>query len=59
MGPIIGRGALWYFFPCTSVDGEESWSFNDHKAGHKWFMNTGELFEHLVPRIAEEIAKYE
>lgn len=55
----IGRGALWYFFPCYDVEGKENWSFNDHKIGHKWFETIEELFKHITPRVAEEIAKYE
>ncbi|MFG1496855.1 hypothetical protein ABMA57_09490 [Saccharospirillum sp. HFRX-1] len=27
----IGEGSYWYFFPCYSKDGKESWSFNDQR----------------------------
>jgi len=55
----IGDGSYWYFFPCYSEKGEESWSFNDQRWGHKWFDSAEDMFSHLIPRIAEEIAKYE
>ena len=55
----IGDGSYWYFFPCYSEKGIESWSFNDQRWGHKWFDSVEEMFSHLIPRVAEEIANHE
>jgi hypothetical protein len=55
----IGEGGFWYFYPCYSIYGVENWSFNDRKHGHIWFSSIEELFAHLVPRVAEELAIYE
>jgi hypothetical protein len=55
----LGEGSYWYFFPCYSDEGNESWSFNDQRSGHKWFDSLEEMMDHLIPRVAEEIAVYE
>jgi hypothetical protein len=52
----LGDGGYWSFWPCESVDGKETWSFNDHKSVHQWFNNIEDMFVYLIPRIAEEIA---
>ena len=55
----VSEGTYWYFFPCYSEEGFESWSFNDRLSGHKWFDSMEDLFSHLVPVVAEKIAEYE
>ena len=55
----VGNGSYWYFFPCYSEDGKESWSFNDQRRGHQWFDSSESLFSHLIPLLAKEIAKHE
>jgi len=30
----VGEGSYWYFFPCYSEEGNESWGFNDQRWGH-------------------------
>ncbi|MFH0287011.1 hypothetical protein ACGRSR_05110 [Vibrio owensii] len=54
----VGEGCYWYFFPCYSDEYGESWSFNDWLHGHRWFDSLEEMMNHLVPRVAKEIARY-
>lgn len=56
-----GRGGFWYVYPFFPPDGDEYWVLETRALGYKntkRFNTETDLFAHLVPEIADQVARF-